>query len=163
MFETPDQSAQRADQSGANTPRRRAVQARTHAATPTIAPIPATGRQPWPVTWPAPWIARLSNKSPTLRSVEEGNKLPNPLENKIVDAFCVTDTFVSGLGSVEPIGGNCFRFTFYVRQFIAGHEELVAVAKLIAPAEAVPEAILIAAQGVGLALVSGRRGSEAVN
>lgn len=81
---------------------------------------------------------------------------------EMIDAFGVADTFVSGLGEVEPIGGDCFRFTFYVRQHIAGREELVVVAKLVAPASAVPEALMIAAQGVGVHLVA-KIGGEARN
>jgi hypothetical protein len=67
----------------------------------------------------------------------------------------VSDIFVSGLGEVEDIGGGCFRFTFFSKRHIGDDEEWVAVAKLVAPREAVPSALLMAAKAIGFSLVTG--------
>jgi hypothetical protein len=62
----------------------------------------------------------------------------------------IQDIFCSGLGAIEKLEGNCFRFYLYVSQASddGGQEKLV-VAKFIAPASAVPDAVLqmIAAMG----------------
>jgi hypothetical protein len=62
------------------------------------------------------------------------------------------DVFVSGLGEVEDLGGGCFRFTFFARHKSEGGEELIVVAKLIAPMEAVPPALFLAAKAIGFSL-----------
>jgi hypothetical protein len=69
----------------------------------------------------------------------------------MIEAFCVPDTFISGLGTIEEVGGGCFRFTFFACQTVAGREERIVVAKLIAPLEVVPPAVLMAAKAVGMA------------
>lgn len=71
---------------------------------------------------------------------------------KLVDAGFVLDTFVSGLGDVEDVGGGCFRFVFYAKHHTADGEELTVVAKLVAPMEAVPPALFLAARAIGFSL-----------
>lgn len=71
---------------------------------------------------------------------------------RLVETFGVSDVFVSGLGEVEDVGGGCYRFTFYAKQHIDGTEEPVVVAKLIAPMEAVPPALFLAARAIGFSL-----------
>jgi hypothetical protein len=74
---------------------------------------------------------------------------------RLVETSPVADIFVSGLGEAEDIGGGCYRFTFYARRHAADGEEVVVVAKLICPIEAVPPAILLAAKAVGFSLAAG--------
>ena len=71
---------------------------------------------------------------------------------RLVEAYGINDIFVSGLGEVEEVGGGCFRFTFYARQHVDGIKETVVVAKLIAPMEAVPPALFLAAKAIGFSL-----------
>jgi hypothetical protein len=65
----------------------------------------------------------------------------------------IPDIFCSGLGAIERIGGDCFRFYLYVAQMSddANAQEKILVAKIILPASAVPDAVLktIAAIGDG--------------
>lgn len=72
---------------------------------------------------------------------------------EMIDSYGVQDTFVSGLGTVEDVGGHCLRFTFHSRQHIGGAEVLVVVAKLVAPKEAVGPAALAALKAVGVSIV----------
>lgn len=65
---------------------------------------------------------------------------------ELVDVLAVPDTFVSGLGSVEPIGGGNWRFTMFVNQEVAGDTVKVVVAKLVISIDALPEAIHMAAK-----------------
>lgn len=76
---------------------------------------------------------------------------------EMIEAFGVPDTFVSGMGRVENLGGGCYRFTFFARQTIGGKEELVVVAKLVTPLEAVPPALVMAAKAVGYYVAADRR------
>ena len=72
---------------------------------------------------------------------------------RLVDTGYVPDTFVSGLGEVEDVGGGCFRFSFFAKQHgDDGSEELVVVARLVAPMEAVPPALFLAAKAIGFSL-----------
>lgn len=71
---------------------------------------------------------------------------------RLTDPGVVLDTFVSGLGEVEDVGGGCFRFTFYAKHHGDGGDELVVVAKLVAPMEAVPPALFLAARAIGFSL-----------
>jgi len=71
---------------------------------------------------------------------------------RMTEPVIVPDVFVSGLGEVEDLGGGCFRFVFYVKQHIDGAEETTIVAKLIAPMEAVPPALFLAARAIGFSL-----------
>lgn len=74
---------------------------------------------------------------------------------RMTEPVLVPDIFVSGLGEVEDLGGGCFRFVFYVKQHTPdGTDETMIVAKLIAPMEAVPPALLLAARAIGLSLNS---------
>lgn len=55
----------------------------------------------------------------------------------------IQDVFCSGLGAIEQLDGNMFRFWLYVTQTSEdGTPEKVVVAKLVAPASAVPDSIL---------------------
>jgi hypothetical protein len=56
----------------------------------------------------------------------------------------VQDIFCSGLGAIERLEGNCFRFHFFVTQRSGEgeREEKVVVSKLVIPAAAVPPAIM---------------------
>lgn len=71
----------------------------------------------------------------------------------INENIAIGDVFVSGLGGIERIGGNCLRFYLYVNQVADSGEgqERVLVAKIVAPASAMPDAVLqmIAAIGDG--------------
>jgi hypothetical protein len=60
---------------------------------------------------------------------------------ELMDVLAVPDTFVSGLGTVEPIGGGNWRFTMFVNQEVAGGTVKVVVAKLVMSIDALPEAI----------------------
>ena len=61
---------------------------------------------------------------------------------EMLEAFGIPDTFVSGLGSVEDIGGGCYRFTFFTAQ----GSDLVVAAKLVISSAALPAAIHMAAK-----------------
>jgi hypothetical protein len=67
-------------------------------------------------------------------------------EMDLLELRNVQDTFVTGLGAVENIGGGNFRFTFFTSQDVHGRSELVVAAKLIMSIEAVPDAIQMAAK-----------------
>lgn len=71
------------------------------------------------------------------------------------DPGIVLDTFVSGLGEVEDLGGGCFRFTFYAKHRDKDGEDMIVVAKLIAPMEAIPPALIMAAKAIGLSMALG--------
>lgn len=66
----------------------------------------------------------------------------------------VLDIFVSGLGEVEDLGGGVFRFTFFAKHHGPSGEEQIVVAKLVAPCEAVPPALIMAAKAVGYRLAT---------
>jgi hypothetical protein len=63
----------------------------------------------------------------------------------------IQDIFCSGLGAIERIEGNCFRFYLYVSQMRddANAQEKVLVAKIILPASAVPDAVLKTITAIG--------------
>lgn len=63
-------------------------------------------------------------------------------QREMLEAFGVPDTFVTGLGSVEDIGGGCWRFTFFSVQ----GRDLVVAAKLVISGAALPDAIHMAAK-----------------
>jgi hypothetical protein len=71
---------------------------------------------------------------------------------RLTEPGIVPDIFVSGLGEVEDLGGGCFRFVFYARHKGEDGEEMLVVAKLIAPMEAVPPALFMAARAIGFSL-----------
>jgi hypothetical protein len=64
----------------------------------------------------------------------------------MLELFAVPDVFVSGLGSVESIGGGNYRFTFFVSQEVDGARVSVVAAKIVMSVEALPEAIGMAAR-----------------
>lgn len=62
----------------------------------------------------------------------------------------IQDVFCSGLGAIERIEGNCLRFYLYVSQTDdEGGQEKLVVAKIVAPAAAVPDAILQMIAAIG--------------
>ena len=63
-------------------------------------------------------------------------------QQEMLEAFGVPDTFVTGLGSVEDIGGGCWRLTFFSVQ----GRDLVVAAKLVISGAALPNAIHMAAK-----------------
>lgn len=74
---------------------------------------------------------------------------------RMTDPGIVLDTFVSGLGEIEDLGGGCFRFTFFAKHHGCDGDEMLVVAKLIAPMEAIPPALLMAAKAIGLSMALG--------
>ena len=68
---------------------------------------------------------------------------------ELLELFGVPDTFVTGLASVENVGGGNWRFTFFTTQEMHGQHEHVVVAKLIMSAEALPDAMHTAATKTG--------------
>lgn len=71
----------------------------------------------------------------------------------MIEPVPAPEIFCSGLGGVEDIGGGCLRFYLYVMQQpiedMQGPPQRVIVAKIIAPASAVPEAIGKMLQAIG--------------
>lgn len=67
----------------------------------------------------------------------------------MIDPLCRDDLFINGLGDVEDVGGGCQRYLFYVR---SGGENIVQ-AKLVAPIEAVPPAVMLAAHAAGMRII----------
>lgn len=66
----------------------------------------------------------------------------------LCEPVSITDVFASGLGKIEKIGGGCVRVYFYVMQAPLdgdGPQEKQVVAKIIVPASALPDAILMLA------------------
>lgn len=68
---------------------------------------------------------------------------------ELLEMFGVPDVFVTGLGDIENIGGGCWRFTLVTKQQIGGRHELVVVAKIIIPAEALTDAMHMTGQVTG--------------
>lgn len=69
------------------------------------------------------------------------------------DPFGVTDIFVSGLATVEDIGGGALRFVFFSLQHKPdGAEERIVVAKIIMLTESLPDAVLKSARACGLSV-----------
>lgn len=64
---------------------------------------------------------------------------------EMLETFGVPDTFVTGLGSVEDVGGGCWRFTFFTAQ----GADLIVAAKLVICGGALPDAIHMAAKLTG--------------
>lgn len=67
----------------------------------------------------------------------------------MLELFAVPDTFVSGLGSVEHIGGGCYRFTMFSEQDVDGQRELVVALRVVVSKESIPEAMHMAATATG--------------
>jgi hypothetical protein len=72
-----------------------------------------------------------------------------PAKTNMLETFAVSDTFVSGLGEIEHLGGGVYRFTFYTRQHVGERDELIVSAKIVMPMEAVPPALAMTAKMVG--------------
>jgi hypothetical protein len=62
----------------------------------------------------------------------------------LIEPIPVQDIFVSGIGAIEKIGGGNLRFYLYVEQQSddGTQSEKILVAKIVAPASAVPDAIM---------------------
>lgn len=84
-------------------------------------------------------------------------------DQDLTEPFGVPDTFVSGLAEVEEVGGGCYRFTFFCRAKHDGREERQVVAKLVAPMEAVPPAVMKAAKAVGFCIAKDKFCAAKVN
>lgn len=56
----------------------------------------------------------------------------------------IQDTFTSGIGAIERLDGNMLRFWLYALQTPdeGGPQERIVVAKIVAPASAVPDAVM---------------------
>jgi hypothetical protein len=69
----------------------------------------------------------------------------------LTETVPIQDIFASGLGAIERLEGNCFRFHLYVSQEIDGdrRREKVVVAKIVVPASAIPDAILQMIDAIG--------------
>lgn len=62
----------------------------------------------------------------------------------------IQDIFCSGLGAIERLEGGCLRFYLYVSQVTdEGGQEKLVVAKFVAPASAVPDAVLQMIAAIG--------------
>ena len=85
------------------------------------------------------------------------------VQSALTDPGMVLDTFVSGLGMVEDVGGGCYRFTFFAKHHGEAGDELVGVAKLVAPMEAVPPALFMAARAIGFSLTGSFVARQGVN
>lgn len=69
----------------------------------------------------------------------------------ITEPIAVPDVFISGVHSIEGIGGGCVRYTCYVNQ-ISPHDgtpERVICLRVVAPREAVIPAALMGVRHVG--------------
>lgn len=75
---------------------------------------------------------------------------------QIIENSVVPDVFVSGLHSVEDVGGGCVRLTCYTNQrsLVDGQAEKVVSLRFVVPIEAVPPAVLQVARAVGMSLVA---------
>lgn len=84
---------------------------------------------------------------------------PSTMETimNLTESYAVADTFVSGLGEVEDIGGGCFRFTFYSRSTHDGREEWQVAARIIMPATAVPNAMGLTARTTHICVCEANR------
>jgi hypothetical protein len=62
----------------------------------------------------------------------------------LIEIVPIQDILCSGIGAIERLDGNLFRFWLYVLQTCddTGAKEMVLTAKIVAPASAVPDAIL---------------------
>ena len=75
-------------------------------------------------------------------------------QRAMIDTHRVPDIFVSGLGSVENMGGGCYRFTLYSKQHVGEREVMVVVARFIMPMEAILPAIVKAGSAIGMSLAA---------
>lgn len=74
---------------------------------------------------------------------------------ELEEPYVVPDTYCSGLAEVEDIGGGDFRFTFFTRR--RGICEVTA--RLIMPADAVPEAMRMTARKAHICACEAARGA----
>lgn len=80
----------------------------------------------------------------------------------ITEPLAVPDVFISGVLSIESIGGGCVRYTCYVNQISPhdGSPERVICLRVVAPREAVMPAALMGARHVGWSIVAEMPGGE---
>jgi hypothetical protein len=73
----------------------------------------------------------------------------------VTEPIAVPDVFISGLHSIEDIGGRCVRYTCYVNQTSVhdGTPERVICLRIVVPREAVIRNLLEAARFVGFRVV----------
>jgi hypothetical protein len=65
--------------------------------------------------------------------------LKNEVLQGLIDPDRVNDTFAEGTASIELIGADCVRFTFYAtRNLGEGDVDRQVVARIIAPISAIP-------------------------
>jgi hypothetical protein len=76
------------------------------------------------------------------------------LSPQLLQAAAVPDIFCTSLGVVEAVSGGCFRFVLYSRQRVGDTVEMVVVARIILPAEAILPAIVRAGSAIGLAMTA---------
>lgn len=79
--------------------------------------------------------------------------MDNQTATPMIDVNGIQDIFISGLGEIEQVGGSCLRFVFYAQQHIGGRDEMIVVARLVLPMEAVGPAAMAALKAVGVSIV----------
>jgi hypothetical protein len=75
--------------------------------------------------------------------------------SELVEPVPAPEIFTSGLAKIEDIGGGCLRFYLYVMQAPIdgeGPADRVVVAKIVAPASAVPDAVMKMLASIGRAV-----------
>jgi hypothetical protein len=73
---------------------------------------------------------------------------------QMIDAYGVQDVFITGLGSIEQVGGGCLRFVFFSEQHSGDRDERFVVARLVLPMEAVGPAALAALKAIGMKMIT---------
>lgn len=76
----------------------------------------------------------------------------------LVDTFGVKDIFISGLGEIEQVGGNCLRFVLYSQQHLGSREERIVVARLIVPKEQVAVMMRATSKELGICICEAGKG-----
>jgi hypothetical protein len=77
----------------------------------------------------------------------------------MIDTYGVQDIFVSGLGEIEQVGGNCLRFVLYSQQHIGEAEQRIVVARLIVPLEQVPVIMRTVSKDLGICICEALKGA----
>lgn len=83
------------------------------------------------------------------------------MTGKLVEPAIVPEVFTCGLGDIEEVAGNCFRFTFYTtqRDHFSGESENVVVAKIIIPKVALEDSLMMTVRKLGWGMPS-KHGKE---
>jgi hypothetical protein len=84
------------------------------------------------------------------------------MHRNVTEPIAVPDVFVSGVLSIEAIGGGCVRYTCYVNQTSPhdGTPERVICLRVVLPREAVIPAMLMAGRHVGFHIAGELPGGE---